>query len=183
MEPKKEYQEYLENVLRFLKIDFDCLDEILVILKETEPAERVTFNEMDKTFCLGMAVWDADKVISHLKEIRSAIIDSLNSVADTGKIGEKELETLNIAKHDLKILHIYDPDAPSHIRLGYDVPDSKLAWEETICPHCGATVNIHLFPDPIPVFAYEAVINMLRLLTREVPLTRSSDGMSYAIKQ
>ncbi|MBN1354636.1 hypothetical protein JXA40_00020 [bacterium] len=172
----KQMTGYFENVIRFLQLDLNNTADLIEKVIAVEPENRVVFDREADGFRLGMAVWPTSRITKSLKEIQSAIRDALDSAAEQGKIDGPALERLNTVSHDLKIQHFPAPDTTSGMQLGYQVPDSKIAWEEGKCPHCGETVTIHLFPDPIPILAYEAIINTLRLLTRHAPIRKTASG-------
>lgn len=176
---ESEIQKYLDNVQNFLNLDIDNPQELTYAVERVETANRVIIDKSTHEFQLGMAKWSFERIRDALHQIRSAIIASLDAVVVTGKIGEEELNSLNQTSHDLKIQHIFDSKNPNGMKLGYVVPDSKIAWEEGKCPHCGETVTIHLFPDPIPILGYEAIINTLRLLTRNAPIKKRTNGEYY----
>ena len=177
----KENAEYLKNVNAYLDLDIQDFDKFINAFKDHEPEGRVIFDSEKNSFSLGMCSWETDRVQEELHEIQSALRDVMSHVAEHGVIGESQLENLNNVSHDLRIQNIYSPDTDTNMKLGYVVPDSRIAWEEGCCPHCGETVTIHLFPDPIPILAYEAIINTLRLLTRSVALTRNPDSGQFRI--
>ena len=167
-------KDYIENVNKFLELKLENADSLITEILETEPDNRVVYQ--DGEFKLGMAVWPEKKVLESMSAIQTAVRNTLDDVVQTGRISEKSLKALNAVSHDLKIVHFYAPEEDTNLKLGYDVPDSRLAWEEGKCPHCGETVTIALFPDPIPIIAYEAIINALRLLDRSVILKKDSQG-------
>ncbi len=174
LESQKKYQEYLDNILSFLELDLDNPKAVVKAIKSGEPEKRVQYDEDTGSFGLGMVKWPAEKVATELKLIRKAVIQCLDSTVANGCMGEAEVDALNGVRHDLKIQHIHNPDCTTGLKLSYVVPDSKIAWDEGCCPHCGETVTIHLFPDPIPIIAYEAIINTLRLATRSVVLKKGN---------
>jgi hypothetical protein len=176
MAMSKELNEYLNSIKDFLSVDIDDKDQLIRKIAQTEPEKRVVYDDASDSFRLGMAVWPVIQLQDSLKEIREVVISALTSVNFHGKIEPDALEKLNSMSHDLKIQHFPSPDTPSGMKLGYVVPDSKIAWEEGKCPHCGETVTMHLFPDPIPLLAYEAIINTLRLLTRNAKIEKVSDN-------
>ncbi|MBN1775725.1 MAG: hypothetical protein JW817_04590, partial [Clostridiales bacterium] len=141
---------------------------------------RLQFDADRDQFRMGMVAWNSDRVMAAMQAIRDAVVAALDRVVADGIIGEVELKGLYAERHDLVIQHVFDPDSPTHMNLNYIVPDGKIAWEKGLCPHCGEEVTIHLFPDPIPLVSYEALINTLRLLTRSVRLERTDRG-GYAI--
>ncbi len=179
---KEQMNEYLDNVKKFLALDIENADLLIESIRKTEPENRMTYDAEKKEFVLGMARWPVEKVQNALKDIRKAVIAVFDSaVADQGKISKEALVQLNNTSYDLKIQHIPSEDSPSGMKLGYVVPDSKIAWEEGKCPHCGETVTIHIFPDLIPILAYEAIINTLRLVTRQIKIGKNADG-TYFLK-
>jgi hypothetical protein len=174
---KKEALEYLQNVLRFLALDIQDEKKLIKAVNENEPPSRVEYDSKTREFKLGMAKWSLERVQKTLCDVQQAVRAALDcSLQNNGKISEDVLKQIHEVSHDLKIQHMPDPAYPNGMRLGYIVPDSKIAWEEGKCPHCGETVRIHLFPDPIPILAYEAIINTLRLLTRQIPIEKDKKG-------
>lgn len=170
------YRGFLETVMVFLDLKVDDTKALIDLVKKTEPKERVTFDRKAQAFKLGIAVWPLDRIQTSLGEIQKAIRAAMERVVETGSIGVAELDGINAVCHDLKIKHFYAEDSGSHMRLGYEVPDKRISWEAAKCPHCGETVEIGIYPDPIPLFVYDALINTLRLLTRNVPLVREGVG-------
>jgi hypothetical protein len=172
MGAKAQYGEYLEHVQRFLNLDLDNTKALVAEIKSTEKEERVKYSEKVQGFSLGLVVWPVARVVSALREIQLAIEGTFDFISENGAVNEENLSKLNAISHDLKIRYFFDEAMTSHMKLGYDVPDSRLAWEEAKCPHCGETVTLHIFPDPIPLIAYDALINTLRLISRSVHVKR-----------
>lgn len=179
---QKKYQAYLDGILEFLKLDFNDLDSLLAAINAHEPEDRVKYDAEKQEFRLGMASWDVKRMTKSMETIREAVIVALEKVVADGLIGEAELEALHQTQHDLVIQHVFDPDSPSMLNLNYIVPDGKIAWETGLCPHCREDVTIHLFPDPVPLLGYEAIINTLRLLTRSVKVAKTESG-EYQLAQ
>ncbi len=176
------YKQFLETVMAFLNLHVEDSKALIDMLKKTEPRERVTYDRKVKAFKLGIATWPLERIQKDLAAIQTAIRAAFDCVVKDGQIGRDELSQLNAVCHDLKIMHFFAEDSTTRMRLGYEVPEKRIAWEAAKCPHCGETVEIGIYPDPIPKFVYEALINTLRLLTRNVALSRSSDG-SYHISK
>lgn len=170
---QKNLQKYLDNILAFLKLDFNDLDALVKAIEEHETKDRVLYDPAKRQFRLGMACWSVEDMVKALTACREAVVRVLDKVVKDGVIGSDELEGLNQVRHDLNIQYVYDADSPTHLKMNYIIPDSKIAWETGMCPHCGEGVTIHLFPDPMPVIGYEAIINTLRLVTRAVKLSGS----------
>lgn len=173
---QKRFQVYLDNILEFLKIDFSHLDSLLAAIEDHEPNGRLTFDGEKKVFKLGMASWDVPQMTKAMETIRTAVVGALDKVVADGVIGAAELKSLHDTQYDLVIQHVHDPETSNNLNLNYIVPDGKIAWEKGLCPHCGEEVTIHLFPDPMPLLGYEAIINTLRLLTRSVKLCKTGSG-------
>jgi hypothetical protein len=173
-------QEYLDVILQFLRLDLTDTEVLIKAIAEHEPPNRVVYDAGKREFVLGMAKWNVDRMRTALMACREAIVCVMDKVVRDGQIGRDELSRLNQVHHDLQIQYVYDPDTPTKLNLNYIIPDSKIAWETGMCPHCGETVTIHLFPDPMPVIGYEAIINTLRLVTRSVRLT-GSEKTGYAL--
>jgi hypothetical protein len=167
-------QEYLDTIMDFLRLDLSDTDALISAIKKYEPSNRVQYDAEKNDFVLGMARWSIEKMITSLTACREAVLRVLDKIVKDGVIGRDELSQLNCVHHDLSIKYVYDPEAPAKLNLNYIIPDSKIAWETGMCPHCGETVTIHLFPDPMPVIGYEAIINTLRLVTRSVKLSGSA---------
>ena len=174
------YQRYLDNILEYLALDYGDRDALVAAINAHEPDGRLAYDAGAERFTLGMASWEADRVIESMQAIRDAVMAALDRVVADGVIGEAELAGIHKVRHDLVIQHVYDPDSPTRLNLNYIIPDGKIAWETGLCPHCGEDVTIHLFPDPIPLISYEALINTLRLLTRSIKLKRADAG-GYAL--
>jgi hypothetical protein len=172
MSTRVQYREYLANIIEFLNADLSDQKTLIKLVKKTEPKKRVAYDSKRDGFAMGMVVWPVKRVTSALEDIQKSIRETLEFISEYGKVDEKRLNLLNSVCHDLKIRYFYDTTAQSHMKLGYDVPSSRLAWDEGKCPHCGEAVTLQIFPDPIPLFAYDAVINTLRLLSRSVHIKK-----------
>ena len=173
---QKKYQAYLNNILEFLKLDFDDRDALMKAINAHEPEDRLKFDEEKKEFRLGMASWTPEQLVERMSAIREAVIKALDCVVSDGFIGEDELAGIHAVQHDLVIQHVFDEESPTRLNLNYIVPDGKIAWETGVCPHCSEDVTIHLFPDPMPVMGYEAIINTLRLATRGIKIAKDGSG-------
>ncbi|MBN1879630.1 hypothetical protein JW823_05925 [bacterium] len=171
---QKKLQKYLDNILSFLKLDFGDMDALVKAIADHETEDRVQYDGEKHVFRLGMATWTEAEMVDALTSCREAVVSVLDKVVLDGMIGREELENLNKVHHDLHIQYVFDPDTPTRLNLNYIIPDGKIAWETGMCPHCGEGVTIHLFPDPMPVIGYEAIINALRLVTRSVKLAGSA---------
>lgn len=179
MSPSK-YQRYLDNILEYLTLDYSDMNALVAAINAHEPDGRLRYDPEKRQFKLGMASWEADRVVESMQAIRDAVTAALDTVAESGAIGEAQLAGIHEVSHDLVIKHVFDPESPTRLNLNYIVPDGKIAWETGLCPHCGEDVTIHLFPDPIPLISYEALINTLRLLTRSIALKKVDSGYVLA---
>ncbi len=179
MVERKQVKGYLDHVQEFLDLNFeDGVDFVETVMKH-EPEGRVEFDSEKQQFRLGMCQWDLERTRGVLKEIQDAVREFMTDYAAGGRVSETGLNKINSVSHDLRIQYNYSPDGASHLKLNYVVPDSRIAWEEGKCPHCGDTVTIHICPDPIPVTAYEAIINTLRLASRHVNVSIGDGGRFY----
>ncbi len=166
-------QDYLDEILRFLRLDLTDIDAVIKAIVDREPPNRVVHNADKHEFVLGMAKWSEDRMLTVLKACREAVICVLDKIVKDGVIGRDELSRLNQVQHDLNIRYVFDPDSPTKLNLNYNIPDSKITWDTGMCPHCGETVTIHVFPDPMPVLGYDVIMNTLRLLTRSAKIAGS----------
>ena len=173
---QSEFRGYLENIVAYLNLDYTDKAGLMAAIREHEPDNRVQYDAEKDIFQLGMATWKIETLVEQMQLIRDAVMTVLDKVVSNGVIGEKELEQLNKTRHDMFIQYVYDPETPTRLKLNYIVPEGKIAWETGMCPHCRVDVTIHLFPDPMPLIGYEAIINTLRLLTRSTKLKKTAEG-------
>ena len=183
MSSKVIYREYLNHVQKFLQMDLADPKVLIEAVKKNEPSRRVVYNKKTNGFELGLVSWPMERVVKALGEIQDAIRKAMVHVAEHGIVSEEVLQRINEVSHDLKIRYFYDTEAPSHMKLGYHIPDSRIAWEEAKCPHCGVAVTLQIFPDPIPSLAYDAIVNLLRLLSRGIVLRKCGGCDLYFIPE